>query len=345
VGFLVLAWSAAVVAAPERTWTDYEGTKVKARFLTITDGLVRLRQDRKPIAIPFHQLCRADREFIRAELIDRGEAHLVPTIGEPRQWTHKQETFEAQFVGPQENDIILLRNERPVIMPFSDFSQEDQEYIRKALVSKGQGHLVPQASQSSADGGGGAGGGVFGPADGYGSGSYSGRAPSYSGSAPPGTYGSTGGASSTYSGSVPTYQPRGSSGPTPSYSSGNSGSYGGSGGSSPTSPYGSSTVPGYNPSGSASSQLPSWSGADSSPPDIRSRIPDLRSSMPAFEPPSIPQIEYYKYCQRCGKRYAMSAEYCTACSGGGRWGRYGVLGAIIGAVAGIIGAVIKAIRS
>ena len=338
---VVLVSSAGAFDVRDRMWTDYKGNKVKARFLTITDGMVRMRQHRKPIAIPFHELSLADRDFIRDELNDRGEGNLVPTIGEPRQWTYGEETFEARFVGPLKEDIILLRNERPETLSFARFSEEDQDYVRRALTAKGQAHLVPQARSGSGGAGGGAGASPsFGPVGSFGAGGYgAGGAGPVGGHAAGGAFG---GNMPATSGSVPTYRPPGAH-TTPSYSS-NSGASTASAGQ-----HGATTggVPSYNPFAGAS--VPSWNDPHQEAMDqverSLSNIQIPTPSAPGFEPPSIPTVEFYKYCSRCKKRYPMSAEYCTDCSGGVRWRRYSVFGAIIGAVCAIGGAVIRAIRS
>lgn len=339
---VVLVSSAEAFDVRDRMWTDYKGNKVKARFLTITEGMVRMRQDRKPIAIPFHELCLEDRDFIRDELNDRGEGHLIPTIGELREWTYGEETFEGRFVGPLKEDIILLRNERPETLSFARFSKEDQDYVRRALTSKGQAHLVPQARSES--GGAGAGAGTvstFGPGR-FGGGYGAGGAGPLGGHAAGGAFGGTMPAAS---GSVPTYRPGGSS-TTPSYSA-NSGAQPGA--ITPAAGHGASTggTPSYNPFAGAS--VPSWNDPHQETQDqVERSLANLRiptPSVPNFQPPSVPTVEFYKYCSRCKKRYPMSAEYCTDCSGGVRWRRYSVFGAIIGAVCAIGGAVIRAIRS
>ena len=337
-GISVALGSASAFAAVERTWTDYQGTKVKARFLTITDGLVRMRQGKKPIAIPFHELSRADREFIREELRDKGEENLVPTIGELRQWTAHGETFEAEFVGPLKDDIIILRNDRPVTMSFSAFAEEDQNYVRRQLTSKGQAHLIPKAaSETPAEGAAGgsplAGGANFGAS----------RFPSriFGG-------GPAGGAMPAGGGSVPQYQPSGGVGAA----SAHGGAYGGHGAAA-ANPFGAAgSVPSYNPaaaSAHASAADPfagsrAGSGYAGSQPKIS--FPEVPNYGPTSSGiPTLPSIRMYKYCKNCKAQYPMDATHCTQCSGGFRWRRYSIFGAIIGGVVGIIGAVIKAIRS
>jgi hypothetical protein len=347
-GTCVLFGASRAEAAGERTWTDYQGTQVKARFLTITDGVVRMRQGRKPIAIPFHELSAEDREFIRNELREKGEENLVPTIGELREWTAHGETFEARFVGPLKNDIIVLRNERPVTMPFASFSEDDQNYVRQQLTAKGQVHLIPSA-KSEAEG---PEGGVplaGGPAGSFGASPF--RSP-FPGTSAAGMHGAgPAEAASAGGGSVPTYQPFASAaGGAASGAQAAGGAHGAA-----ANPFGGSgSVPTYNPSAAASTasgHYDPFAGSHSATGGASSaglsipQIPSFPSASAPAGPETLGGIKFYKYCKNCGAQYSMDATHCTKCSGGVRWRRYSIFGALAGAIAAIIGVVVKAIRS
>ncbi len=64
-----------------------------------------------------------------------------------RTWTdNRGNQVVAKFVRVHQGDVVLLRGGRALKVPFENLSQEDQEYIRKELEAKGQGHLVPATS-------------------------------------------------------------------------------------------------------------------------------------------------------------------------------------------------------
>jgi hypothetical protein len=107
-------------------------------------------------------------------------------------------------------------------------------------------------------------------------------------------------------------------------------------------------VPTYNPDASTHASAGPFGGSHDAGATFGGGSPNITiPEIPSFTPPElqIPHVKLYKYCKNCNAQYPMDATHCTACSGGFRWRRYGIFGAIIGGVVGLIGAVIKAIRS
>ncbi|MBW3540182.1 MAG: hypothetical protein KY476_07925 [Planctomycetes bacterium] len=356
-----LAATPELYAAGDRVWTAYNGQTVRARFIGINGENVQLRQDRRPVSIPYHQLIKSDREHVRAELAKRGRERDLPFLGESRTWTHGGETFSGQFVKPDRNRVILLRDDKPVTLPYRGFGLEDQQYIQNTMQSNGQAHLMAallagqDGAGNAADGAAAAGmpAGNFpsfgnrGPAGertlptydagagpSYGHGAAGASTPGYTGTfpnpagMPAGASGSPyqqGYAGTTAAGNVPTYTPGSSQSSTtapPSYAP-------------------QASVPGYDATADA--------GHGASFPEPP-QVPDFASSMPTV--PSYgggsssgysPSGEIYtKQCRKCGKLYPESATYCTNCRRrGGGWRMYKWIAIVVVLVVGGIAKAIK----
>jgi hypothetical protein len=65
------------------------------------------------------------------------------SLAEARTWTDTQgRTLEAKFVRLHEGNVILLKGNKPVSVPLSQFSPEDQEYIRQQTAKKPRNDAV-----------------------------------------------------------------------------------------------------------------------------------------------------------------------------------------------------------
>ena len=70
-----------------------------------------------------------------------------------RTWTdNRGNKISAKFVRVHGSNVVLSRGGRVLTVPFSNFSPEDQDYIRRQLEAKGQGNLVPPPARRAASG-------------------------------------------------------------------------------------------------------------------------------------------------------------------------------------------------
>ncbi len=63
---------------PTRTWTDVKGRTIQARFLGMEGALVRLQCKGKNTSFPFEKFSLADQQYVRGEMVARGEGDKVP---------------------------------------------------------------------------------------------------------------------------------------------------------------------------------------------------------------------------------------------------------------------------
>ena len=63
---------------PTRTWTDVLGRTMQARFLGMDSGNVRLQINGKNTSYPFDKFSPADQQYVRGEMVARGEGDKVP---------------------------------------------------------------------------------------------------------------------------------------------------------------------------------------------------------------------------------------------------------------------------
>ena len=63
---------------PTRTWTDVLGRTMQARFLGMDSGNVRLQINGKNTSYPFDKFIPADQQYVRGEMVARGEGDKVP---------------------------------------------------------------------------------------------------------------------------------------------------------------------------------------------------------------------------------------------------------------------------
>ena len=65
-------------------------------------------------------------------------------LAQARTWTDTQgRKMEAKFVRLHEGNVILLKGTKPVSVPLSQFSPEDQEHIRRQVENKGEAEPSP----------------------------------------------------------------------------------------------------------------------------------------------------------------------------------------------------------
>jgi hypothetical protein len=64
--------------SPERTWTDINGHKLQARLVGMEDGKIVLTYQGNLVRFPFDKFSRADRDYVRGQMLARGEGDKVP---------------------------------------------------------------------------------------------------------------------------------------------------------------------------------------------------------------------------------------------------------------------------
>ena len=76
------------------------------------------------------------------------------TGGETRTWSDRRgkTISKAEFIRVHRGDVILKRYNKILRIRFALFSDDDQDYVRNQLKSKGLEHLVPAAGNKSAPG-------------------------------------------------------------------------------------------------------------------------------------------------------------------------------------------------
>jgi SLA1 Homology Domain 1 (SHD1) protein len=185
---LLLVFLCGFVAAADevRTWTKSQGDKFQAQFLREVDGEAVFIRDGKPYTVPVDQLSENDQKLIKdiekekkveetpaplgapapkVELPPTSEPapnldkktdrrpSLVPPklVPEMRVWrdiSGKQD--KAKFVRMRDRNVQLSHGGgRPVEVPFSSLSREDQQYVRRLLSAKGESHLCPPPSEDN----------------------------------------------------------------------------------------------------------------------------------------------------------------------------------------------------
>jgi hypothetical protein len=68
---------------PTRTWTDVQGRKIQARFIGIDGGNVRLQFKGKNTSYPFDKFSLADQQYVRGEMVARGDGDKAPAGAPP----------------------------------------------------------------------------------------------------------------------------------------------------------------------------------------------------------------------------------------------------------------------
>ena len=144
--------------ATARTWTNTEGRKLEATFVRLHEGNVILLKGNKPVSVALSQFSPEDQEYVRQQVAKKGKSQaLEPSEEKPaprkeksadeapvRTWRdiHGNQTT-ASLAGVSGGNVILVEKGKRRLCPFFGFCAADQEYIRKELAAKGQGHLLP----------------------------------------------------------------------------------------------------------------------------------------------------------------------------------------------------------
>jgi len=86
------------------------------------------------------RVCR----FLSVGLLAAFLTLAVSAAAMARTWTDSQgRKIQAKFVRIHQGKVILDRGGKVLSMSYFRLSEEDQEYVRKQLEAKGQGHLIP----------------------------------------------------------------------------------------------------------------------------------------------------------------------------------------------------------
>ena len=139
--FIMLVASTAMA----RIWTDKYGNTVNAKFVRFFEGDVVLQPGAKVIKIPFEDLGREDRAYVRKLLEEQGQADLLPPEepekeielrlpgpGPKRTWTDVDgREIQAQIVGVKKDCVLLLFKGKEVAVPLERLSPEDRRYVEQ----------------------------------------------------------------------------------------------------------------------------------------------------------------------------------------------------------------------
>jgi hypothetical protein len=187
--FLLIFLCGFAAAAEEvRTWTKAQGDKFQAQLLREVDGEVVFLQDGKTLLfVPFDQLSENDQKLIREQekekKVEATPAPLgapapktePPPSNEPAPKLDKKTDRRPSLVPPKlvpemrpwrdvqgnknngkfrrmrdKNTVtIALPSGRPLDLPFNSLAREDQQYVRRLLSAKGEGHLCPPPSDDN----------------------------------------------------------------------------------------------------------------------------------------------------------------------------------------------------
>ncbi len=168
---------AASAAAAERTWTNVKGQTMRAEFVREVDGDVTFLINGKLVTIALATLAERDRQIVRdlaaGKPVPDEPAPAVPPAPAPnpfettpaanqsnqpkaadaakkplpiaaRVWTDRfgnQST--AKFVRMNGANVVLMRGNKPINVPFYQLTSEDQDYLRELLASRGQEAQIP----------------------------------------------------------------------------------------------------------------------------------------------------------------------------------------------------------
>ncbi len=74
---------------------------------------------------------------------------VVLSVADAREWTDRRgNKMEAEFVNLNGGLVILAVKGRSRAYPFNEFAKVDQQFVRRQMEAKGQGHRVPEPSKS-----------------------------------------------------------------------------------------------------------------------------------------------------------------------------------------------------
>jgi len=155
IALLLLGILTGVSVAEEkvRTWTDKGGKTLEAKMLFLTpDDKIVLESDGQSYSISINRFSDEDQEYARG-FEERKNAGDQPSPGtrrsrdndkrkdleETRVWTdtHGME-IKAKYIRMHEGHVVLLQGKTGHKVPFYVLSAEDQEYLREALVERGE---------------------------------------------------------------------------------------------------------------------------------------------------------------------------------------------------------------
>lgn len=159
--------------AKERTWTNADGFEMKAEFVRVVDGVVTFLKGGKLITLPLDKLSEEDQQLIRelsmgkplpeedessndapqvSSPFDEPPSSPPPATGhshgkvriEERAWTDSsgKKTY-ARFVRIVGTEVILIRANKVIRIPYYSLSKEDQEYVRDVLTQQGKEDQIP----------------------------------------------------------------------------------------------------------------------------------------------------------------------------------------------------------
>lgn len=186
---LSIATCAAVGFAEERTWTDTTGRSMKAEFLRLEGTDVVFRKEGKEVTVPISRLSPQDRDAVRAlseqgdaenpfeagavenpfgagavenpfevDAVDKDSVESPPDATEKPQrieqriWTDVQgRQIKAKFVRINGRNVVLSRAGRISMVPYSNLSQADQDYVAELLKERGEEDKVPPVARGNKD--------------------------------------------------------------------------------------------------------------------------------------------------------------------------------------------------
>ncbi|PHR97740.1 MAG: hypothetical protein COA78_27105 [Blastopirellula sp.] len=165
-GLLLLLLCTSIL--PARTWTDTKGESFEGDFVRLTDDnqvVVKKSGTEEVYTIPMDRFSGTDQSYVKAQVeaakkASEGDSKKKSTgnLMKLRTWTSGSgEGKKAKFVRMHEGKVVLKIGSRVGSVEFSQFSKEDQEFLRTELEAIGKGDQIPTGN-GSGDGYGGDGG-------------------------------------------------------------------------------------------------------------------------------------------------------------------------------------------
>ena len=126
-----------------RSWHFGNGQTVEGDFVKSVGAQVVLLVDGKPAPIPIKLLSRDDQKYVR----EQTDAQRKTTNQmEERTWKDANgHTGKARFMGMDGDKVVLLTADGQSRLPFKKFCRDDQNYVRKEMIDRGEGDKVPAA--------------------------------------------------------------------------------------------------------------------------------------------------------------------------------------------------------
>lgn len=146
----LLLFSLATEAAEERTWTDNQGKTLVGKLIEQNGDQITIEADGKRYTLPANRFSAEDQAYLKSIASSAEDPAPVEADKQKkkiqiveRSWTdNANRTIKARFVR-MNNGLVVLQNASVQSVPFYNLSQDDQDYVREVLESRGQLNLIP----------------------------------------------------------------------------------------------------------------------------------------------------------------------------------------------------------